>query len=256
MRFASPLIRGTLVRRYKRFLADVMLEDGREVTAHCANPGAMLGLNAPGTTVWLEATDGPRRKLGFAWRLVELDGGHFAGIDTTLPNRLVAEALAEGRDPGARRLRDGPAGGALRRAQPDRLPAHRPRPARRLGRGEERALCRREGDWAEFPDSVTARGARHLRELAADGGGRAAGGDALRGAAHRLRRASASPPTSTRPMPRAFAAARAAGVEAIAHATRIDPRGRLARPGRCRWRRLAPAGGLQSRGATGYMRGT
>ena len=99
MRFASPLIRGTLVRRYKRFLADVMLEDGREVTAHCANPGAMLGLNAAGTRVWLEPVGDPRRKLGFAWRLVELEGGHFAGIDATLPNRLVAEALAEGAIP-------------------------------------------------------------------------------------------------------------------------------------------------------------
>ena len=99
MRFASPLIRGTLVRRYKRFLADVMLEDGREVVAHCANPGAMLGLNAPGMTVWLEPSSDPRRKLGFAWRLVELPGGHYAGIDTGLPNRLVAEALAAGAVP-------------------------------------------------------------------------------------------------------------------------------------------------------------
>src|SRR5262245_11235717 len=99
MRFASPLVRGTLLRRYKRFLADVMLEDGREVTAHCANPGAMLGLVAPGTAVWVEPVAGPGRKLAFGWRLVETGEGHFAGIDASLPNRLVAEALVAGAIP-------------------------------------------------------------------------------------------------------------------------------------------------------------
>ena len=96
MEFAKPLTRGRLVRRYKRFLADVLLDDGREVTAHCANPGAMLGLNAPGSVVWLEPNDDPKRTLRFAWRLVELPGGAWAGIDASLPNRLVKEALATG----------------------------------------------------------------------------------------------------------------------------------------------------------------
>ena len=99
MRFARPLARGTLVRRYKQFLADVMLDDGRAVTAHCANPGAMLGLCDPGATVWLEPNDDPGRSLRHAWRLVELGGGHMVGIDASLPNRVVAEALAEGRIP-------------------------------------------------------------------------------------------------------------------------------------------------------------
>ena len=201
MRFASPLIRGTLVRRYKRFLADVSLEDGREVTAHCANPGAMLGLNAPGTTVWLEPTGDPRRKLGFAWRLVELEAGHFVGIDTTLPNRLVAEALARGAHPGrSAGYADGPAGGALRHRQPDRLPPLRPGSARRLGGGEERASPP-DGHAGRVPRQRHGARRQASPRAGAGGGGRAAGGDALRGAADRLRALRGSPPTSIRPMP-------------------------------------------------------
>jgi sugar fermentation stimulation protein A len=220
MRFASPLLRGTLLRRYKRFLADVMLEDGREVTAHCANPGAMLGLNAPGTGVWLEASQDPRRKLGFAWRLVELEDGHLAGIDTAVPNRLVAEALAEGRIPGLTgyaAVRPEVRYGTNSRIDflltgPDRPDTYVEVKNVHLRRGDDRA---------EFPDSVTARGAKHLRELAA-----------MAGAGHRavmlyvvqrtdcagFRLAADLDPAYAA----AFAAARAAGVEALAHATRID----------------------------------
>jgi len=220
MRFVRPLIRGTLVRRYKRFLADVMLEDGREVTAHCANPGAMLGLNAPGMTVWLEPSDDPRRKLGHAWRLVELDGGHFAGIDTAVPNRLVAEALAEGRVPGL-------AGYAtvrpeVRYGTRSRVDFLLTAPGRPDAYVEVKNVhLRRADDWAEFPDSVTARGARHLAELAAMA---AAGHRAVmlyvvqRTDCARFRLAGDLDPAYAR----AYAAARAGGVEALAHATRID----------------------------------
>lgn len=139
MRFARPLVRGTLVRRYKRFLADVMLEDGTAVTAHCANPGAMLGLNARrGRQSGSKPVDVPGRKLGHAWRLVELAGGGFVGIDASLPNRLVAEALADGRIPGPGGVRNGAAGGALRHAEPGRLRALRRGAARRVCRGQER----------------------------------------------------------------------------------------------------------------------
>lgn len=95
MEFANPLQRGRLIRRHKRFLADVMLDDDPEVTAQVVNPGAMLGLGAPGLPVWLEPNDDPKRKLRFAWRLAELGEG-WAGVEAGLPNRLVREALAAG----------------------------------------------------------------------------------------------------------------------------------------------------------------
>ena len=93
MDFPQPLRRGQLARRYKRFFADVVLEDGGEVTAHCPNPGAMLGLNAPGQTCWLSVSADPKRKLAHTLELVEA-GGAPVVVNTLLPNRLVAEALA------------------------------------------------------------------------------------------------------------------------------------------------------------------
>ena len=222
MRFARPLVRGTLVRRYKRFLADVMLEDGTAVTAHCANPGAMLGLNAPGTAVWLEPTDAPGRKLGHSWRLVELEGG-FVGIDASLPNRLVAEALAEGRIPalaGYATVRPEVRYGT--RSRVDFLLTGPGLPDTYLE--VKNVHLSRETGLAEFPDSVTARGARHLAELAAMV---AAGHRAVmlyvvqRTDCVRFRISGDLDPTYAR----AFAAAHAGGVETLAHATRITPEG-------------------------------
>ncbi len=164
MKFEAPLVRGQLLRRYKRFLADVLLEDGTEITAHCANPGAMLGLNAPGSTVWLEPSNNPKRKLKWSWRLVELDDGHIAGIDTSLPNRVTGEALTSRAVPELTAYAQWRA--EVKYGGNSRIDW--------LGRGDGLPdvyveiknvhLCR-EPELAEFPDCVTLRGAKHLREL-------------------------------------------------------------------------------------------
>ena len=104
MKFPDTLIRGRLIKRYKRFLADVELRDGPNkgevVTAHCANPGSMLSVNEPGSEVWLSPARNPDRKLKFTWELIRV-GGTLVGINTSLPNAIVAEAIEAGRMHGA-----------------------------------------------------------------------------------------------------------------------------------------------------------
>ena len=165
--FDEPLIRGTLVRRYKRFFADVTLESGETVVAHCANPGSMLGVNAAGSEVWLSAARNPNRRLRYTWELIRV-GGTLVGINTARPNHLVAEAIASGGIAelagyaGARReVRYGRnARIDLLLEGPGRPPCYVEIKSVTLRRGRHR------GAPVEFPDAVTVRGARHLRELA------------------------------------------------------------------------------------------
>ena len=221
MRFQTPLVPARLIRRYKRFLSDMTLEDGSEVTAHCANPGSMLGLKAPGLRCWLEPNDDPKKKLRYGWRMAELPGGHWAGIDTSLPNRVVKEALANGAIPELAAygsVRPEVAYGA--RSRVDFLLSEPGLPDAYVE--VKNVHFRRDSDWAEFPDSVTARGARHLDELAtmvAHGHRAVMVYLVQRTDCARFRLAGDLDPTYAA----AFARAHAAGVEAICYDCAISP---------------------------------
>ena len=163
MDFHTPLIRATLLKRYKRFLADVKLEDGREVTAHVANPGSMLGMKDEGMAVWLEPNDDPKRKLNYSWKLAEV-GDAMVVVDTAAANKVVGEALR------ARTI------GPLAKYSDVRAEVKYGENSRIdfLLQGDGLPDCyvevksvtlSRQAGLAEFPDSVTKRGAKHLREL-------------------------------------------------------------------------------------------
>jgi len=96
MQFEPPLIPARLIRRYKRFLADVILSDGNEVTAHVANPGAMTGVKNEGLEIWLQPATNPKRKLKYSWILADQGTQGLSGVDTSLPNKIVGEALRAG----------------------------------------------------------------------------------------------------------------------------------------------------------------
>ena len=223
MKFSAPLVCGRLVKRYKRFLADVVLdEDGSEITAHCANPGSMLGLKEPGSRVWLSRSDNPKRKLKFSWEVIEADGA-LVGINTAHPNKLVEEALEAGRivelagyDNLRREVKYG------KNSRIDILLE---------GEGDSKTYVEvknvhlmREAGLAEFPDSVTARGAKHLAELAdmvAEGHRAAMVFLVQRPDCSRLNLASDIDPTYAA----AFKAAREAGVETFAIGCDVRPDG-------------------------------
>ena len=96
MNFEAPLISGTLIKRYKRFLADIKLDDDSVITAHTPNTGSMKGCCTPGSRVWLSRSDNPKRKYPFSWEIVEAKPDVLVGINTGLPNKLVKEAIENG----------------------------------------------------------------------------------------------------------------------------------------------------------------
>ena len=223
MQFQTPLIPARLIRRYKRFLADIQLADGREVTAHCANPGSMMGLTGEGMKIWVEPNDDPKKKLKYGWRLVDHENGHFTGVDTAVPNRALKAALLAGEVP---EFAD----------YPTVLPEQKYGENSRIDfllRGDGLAdayievksvTLSRQAGLAEFPDSVTARGTKHLGELAAmvDQGHRAVMFYLVqRTDCDRMGLAADIDPAYAA----AFGAARAAGVEVLCYDTRISPEG-------------------------------
>lgn len=218
MDFPDPLVPGRLIARYKRFLADVALADGREITAHVANPGAMTGLAEPGAEVWLSPARNPKRKLRWSWELVRVGGG-LVGVNTAWPNALVAEALEAGRVPefaGYDRLRR-----EVRYGRNSRIDLLLDGEARGTCYVEVKNVHLRRGASAAFPDAVTKRGAKHMAELAAmaAAGHRAAVFYLVQRADCRdFRIAGDIDPDYDA----AFSAARRAGVEAVCYACRLD----------------------------------
>ena len=163
MQFQSNLVSGRLVKRYKRFFADVELSNGRIVTAHCPNTGSMLGLAKHGVKVWLEPNEDPRKKLKYSWKLVDHENGHFTGVDTSIANKIVYEALLQ------RKILEVLDYDIILREQ--KYGANS-RVDFLLRNGSKTCylevksvtLCRQK-KIAEFPDTVTSRGAKHLKEL-------------------------------------------------------------------------------------------
>jgi sugar fermentation stimulation protein A len=168
MKFTYPLIHGRLVKRYKRFLADVTLDDGTLVTAHCTNSGSMLSCLEEGAEVWLSPADDPKRKTQYTWEMI-LINGDWVGINTSNPNALAFEWVDHGMVPGLEGLT------GLRREvkwEDSRFDLYGEmdgsESAADSGRGcfiEVKNVSLKEGDRALFPDSVTERGRKHLNTL-------------------------------------------------------------------------------------------
>ncbi|WP_424831854.1 DNA/RNA nuclease SfsA [Ruegeria sp.] len=166
MRFETPLVPARLIRRYKRFLADCTLEDGREVTAHCANPGSMMDLAEPGEKIWLEPNDDPKKKLKYGWRLVDHENGHFTGVDTSVPNKALRAALEAQEIPELAAYET--VKPEVKYGQNSRVDFLLTQPGLPDAYVEVKSVTlSRQPGLAEFPDSVTARGTKHLGELTA-----------------------------------------------------------------------------------------
>jgi len=160
MKFKTPLIKATLLKRYKRFLADCVLHSGEIITAHCPNSGRMIGLDMEGLTVWLSPKDG---KLKYGMEFVDLGQGNLVGINTMHPNKIVEEALH------AKEIEEFSDYSGIRRevkygtnSRVDFLLTENNLPSVYL---EIKNVHLKRADIFEFPDAVTERGAKHMHEL-------------------------------------------------------------------------------------------
>jgi len=221
MKFMQPLIKARLIRRYKRFLADMELADGAMVTVHTSNTGSMKGCCAPGSHAWLSDSGSDTRKYPLSWELVEADHGTLTGINTSWPNKLVHEAIENGTIAelqGYQLIRHEVNYGHERSRIDLLLEDH----AKGLCYVEVKNVTLVEDGLAMFPDAVSTRGSKHLRELAAMV---AEGHRAViiyciqRGDAHVLSSADAIDPVYGRTLREAMAA----GVEALAYRADVSP---------------------------------
>ncbi len=164
MKFSTPLIQGTLIKRYKRFLADIQLADGSIVIAHCPNTGAMTGCAEPGWKVWLSPSNNPKRKLLFTWELVFTDQLNWIGINTQKANILVKEAIQEtniAELAGYKTLQ-----GEVRFGEENsRIDFLLTDPEKSDCYVEVKSVTLLDNNAGYFPDSKTLRGQKHLREL-------------------------------------------------------------------------------------------
>ncbi|MCB1529311.1 MAG: DNA/RNA nuclease SfsA [Hyphomicrobiaceae bacterium] len=224
MKFASSLVRGKLIKRYKRFLADVLLDDGTTITCTCPNTGSMRGLTEPGSIVWLSESDDPKRKYRHTWQMIENNicgAPSLVGINTQHPNKLVSEAIEAGKI--------APLKGYATAKREQKYGINSRIDILLEDEKKGRAYVEiknvhlmRDPGYAEFPDSVTERGAKHLRELAevAKQGDRAVMLFLIqRSDANKIGLAADIDPGYTE----AFKSAMAAGVEALAYRCDLTP---------------------------------
>tara|TARA_A200000159_G_scaffold164248_1_gene193172 strand:- start:9881 stop:10585 length:705 start_codon:yes stop_codon:yes gene_type:complete len=165
MQFTSPLLRGTLLKRYKRFFADILLDSGEQITAHCPNTGAMTGCAEPGFTAWVSPSDNPKRKLKFTWELAVIPQGDWISVNTHRANKLVQSALEAHTLPGIADYTE-----IKREVSPPDFHSRFDFCVTRSDNTplyiEVKSVTLAEGNDGFFPDAVTSRGTKHAEELA------------------------------------------------------------------------------------------
>lgn len=160
MHYPIPLIHGRLIKRYKRFLADVTLDNGEIITAHCTNSGSMKSCLEEGAEVYLSPVTDPKRKTRFTWEMIKINGS-WVGINTSLPNKFAYEMMKENAIPGLEGYTE------IRREvkyNESRLDIFAQKPGETCF-VEVKNVTMKEGERALFPDAVTLRGQKHLKTL-------------------------------------------------------------------------------------------
>ena len=223
MKFSQALVTGKLIKRYKRFLADIELDSGETITAACPNTGSMLGCNVPGSRVWLSSSDSPTRKYRHTWELVEAKPGVIVGINTGFPNRLVVDALNAKvikELSGYREIKTEVRYGHENSRIDILLDGHAKKPPCYVEVKNVTAAV--ESGIALFPDAVSERGSKHLRELmamAAEGFRAALVFCVQRGDVHEVRPADGIDPVYGKTLRQALAN----GVEVLAYRADVSP---------------------------------